>query len=251
MTGKAGVEPLKAIMETRAGPAKRRVAHIAKVPADPSAVMIKDAERTRAEILDVATQEFSRRGFRGGRINEIALKTRTSKRMIYYYFGSKEGLYQAVLFEHYRRLRGDERELDFDAKPPIEALTLLVHFTFDWYAAHAAEVPLVMVENIHQGAHIKKLPTIEPLNSRAISLVQRIYERGVREGVMRPGLRPIDIYISIASASFFNISNPFTFAAIFGHDMAAKDEFELRRAAVTDMIIRYVAMNPDESVHRA
>ena len=237
-------EPGRAIDKAKAEPPesrpKRRAAHFAKLATDPGGGMIKDAERTRAEILAVATEEFSRRGFSGGRVNEIALKTRTSKRMIYYYFGSKAGLYQAVLLEHYRRLRTDEGQLALDSKPPLEALQRLVHFTFDWYVEHAAEVPLVMVENIHQGAHIRKLPALESLNSKAIDLVQRIYERGVKDGAMRPGIRPIDIYMSIAAASFFNISNRHTVAALFGYDMADAQELARRRIAVTDMIISYV-----------
>jgi len=226
-------------------PAKRRATHTWKSPsADPSVLLIKDAERTRSEIIEVATKEFSNKGYSGGRINEIALRTRTSKRMIYYYFGSKEGLYKAVLFEHYRRLRTDEQLLNLDSKPPLEALRALVHFTFDWYLDHADQVPLVMVENIHQGRHVKNLPTIEPLNSVAISVVSRICERGVADGVIRPGLRPIDVYMSIASASFFNVSNRYTFAAIFNHDMTSKKECKIRRDAITDMILRYVAADP-------
>ena len=233
---------------SNAAKTKRRAAHTAKSAAPSSDVLlVKDAERTRAEILEVATKEFSRNGFAGGRINEIAEQTRTSKRMIYYYFGSKRGLYLAVLYEHYRNLRGDERELHLDSKPPMEALRLLVQFTFDWYLDHSSQVPLVMVENIHQGKNINSLPDIALLNSGAIDLVSKVYERGVAEGVMRPGLRPIDIYITIASASFFNVSNRYTFAAIFNHDMGAPEETELRRAALTDVVLRYVAADGQDT----
>jgi AcrR family transcriptional regulator len=246
MTARSKTKAVKPLEDARPAPPKRRATHTWKSPsADPSVLLIKDAERTRAEIIEVATKEFSNKGYSGGRINEIALRTRTSKRMIYYYFGSKEGLYKAVLFEHYRTLRADEHLLNLDSKPPLEALRDLVHFTFDWYLEHADQVPLVMVENIHQGRHVKNLPTIEPLNSVAISVVQRICERGVADGVIRPGLRPIDIYMSIASASFFNVSNRYTFAAIFNHDMASKKEAKIRRDSITEMILRYVAADPD------
>jgi AcrR family transcriptional regulator len=225
---------------------KRRATHTWRKNAqDSSVLLVKDAERTRAEIIAVATEEFSTYGYSGGRINEIAERTRTSKRMIYYYFGSKEGLYRAVLYEHYRRLRTDEQDLHLEKLPPLDALKALIHFTFDWYLDHADQVPLVMVENIHQGRHIKTLPTIEILNSVAINVVQNICKRGVADGVIRPGLRPIDIYMSIASASFFNVSNRYTFAAIFGHDMTPKKEAKIRRDAITEMILRYVAVDAD------
>ena len=223
-------------------PPKRRVAHTAKRNSKTGPeLVVKDAERTRAEIIEVATKEFSQRGYSGGRINEIAERTRTSKRMIYYYFGSKEELYRAVLYEHYRRLRANDSAAGLQDKPPLDALAALTRLTFDWYVDHANEVPLVMVENTHRGKHISSLPEFESLNSTAIELVRSIYERGVANGTMRPGLRPIDIYITIASASFFNVSNRYTFKAIFGHDMSLKDEIERRREALTDTVLRYVA----------
>jgi len=245
MTASSKTAAAASAIEAKAITPRRRATHTWKSPSqDPSVLLIKDAERTQAEIIAVATEEFSTNGYSGGRINEIALRTRTSKRMIYYYFGSKEGLYRAVLFEHYRRLRAAEAKLKLDSKPPLEALTSLIHFTFDWYLRHADQVPLVMVENIHRGRHIKHLPTIEPLNSVVIGLVNRICERGVAEGVIRPGLRPVDIYMSIAATSFFNVSNRYTFASIFGHDMTSKKEAKLRRDAVTEMILHYVSVDP-------
>jgi hypothetical protein len=101
-----------------------------------------------------------------------------------------------------------------------------------------------MVENIHRGEHIRTLPNIESLNSTAIEVITSIYERGVQSGVMRPGLRPIDIYMTIAAASFFNVSNRYTFKAIFAHDISTPEEIALRRHAVTDTVLRYVAVNP-------
>jgi AcrR family transcriptional regulator len=64
-----------------------------------------DPEKTKQDILDVATHEFAAKGLSGARIDEIAERIRTSKRMIYYYFGSKEALYLAVLEDAYRRIR--------------------------------------------------------------------------------------------------------------------------------------------------
>ena len=207
-----------------------------------------DPERTKADIIEVATREFSENGYSGGRVDEIAERTKTSKRMIYYYFGSKKGLYKAVLFEHYRRLRADEQEMHLEEKAPLEALKSLVHFTFDWYVKNADQVPLVMVENIHRAAHLSEMPTIEPLNTVVIGLVDRLCKRGVADGSIRAGVRPVDIYTSIAATSFFNISNRWTFKAVFGHDMTRPAEIKARRDAVTEMILRYVATDPDRTV---
>lgn len=199
-----------------------------------------DPERTKANIIQVATEEFSEVGYSGARIDRIADRMNTSKRMIYYYFGSKEGLYSAVLLEYYRNLRGAEADLRLDEKPPLEALKELMEFTFDYHAANADNVRLVMVENIHKGRHIKQMPTLEPINTSVIDTVGRICERGVKLGVIRAEVKPWDVYSSIAALSFFNVSNRYTFAAIFNHDMISPQAAAERRAAVVDMIIRYV-----------
>ena len=85
-----------------------------------------DPERTKANIMEVAAAEFGEKGLAGARIDEIAAATNTSKRMIYYYFGSKEGLYLAVLEESYRRVRGTEGELHLEDLEPEQALRRLV-----------------------------------------------------------------------------------------------------------------------------
>ncbi|MGX1315797.1 AcrR family transcriptional regulator [Streptomyces calvus] len=92
---------------------------------------IRDAARTRAEILDVATQEFARAGYDGARVDEIAARTRTTKRMIYYYFGGKEQLFTAVLERAYGVIREAEQQLDVDHLDPVAAVRRLAELTFD------------------------------------------------------------------------------------------------------------------------
>lgn len=196
-----------------------------------------DPERTKADIIAVATAEFSEKGYSGGRVDEIAERTKTSKRMIYYYFGSKGGLYRAVLLEYYRKLRTAERELNLEDKPPLEALKLLVGFTYDWHMAHGDDVRLVMVENIHQARHLAELPSIEPINLSVVALTTRILARGVEAGVMRKSVEPMDLYLSIAALCFFNVSNRHTISAIFGYDMTSAKVMKVRRAAIIDMVL--------------
>jgi AcrR family transcriptional regulator len=92
-----------------------------KTPVRKLKTRTNDPERTMAEILLVATQEFADKGLAGARIDEIAAATRTSKRMIYYYFSSKEGLYLAVLEAAYRRMRQIEAELHLQDLEPVQA----------------------------------------------------------------------------------------------------------------------------------
>ena len=128
-----------------------------ETPKPPAPELVKetgrtnDPARTMAEILTVATHEFADKGLTGARIDEIAAATRTSKRMIYYYFGSKDGLYLAVLEEAYRRMRSIESDLHLDDLPPAEALKRLVEFTYDHHRDNEDFIRLVRNERIKSG----------------------------------------------------------------------------------------------------
>jgi AcrR family transcriptional regulator len=187
--------------------------------AEEAAPRVNGADKTRANIIEVATSVFARKGLSGARVDEIADLTHTSKRMIYYYFGSKEALYEAVLAEAYTAIRSVERELDLDTLPALDALDRLVRFTFDYENGAPEFIRLIMVENIHQAVHLKKIPNIRSLNSGAIDEVRRICERGVKEGTIRADVDPIDLHMSISALCFFNVSNRSTFSTIFDVDM--------------------------------
>lgn len=199
-----------------------------------------DPERTMANIMEVAMTEFAEKGLAGARIDEIADATHTSKRMIYYYFGSKEGLYLAVLEESYRRMREIEGQLNLDDLEPEAALRRLVEFTFDHHASNEVYIRLVVSENMNRGQYLAQSKTIQQLNVPAISSIHKLYERGVASGVFRPGLDPIDIHASISALTFFNVSNRHTFGLIFKRDFAAPGVATLRRAAVVEMVVRFV-----------
>jgi AcrR family transcriptional regulator len=201
----------------------------------------KNPEKTRANIIDVATAEFAERGLSGARVDRIAERTNTSKRMLYYYFGDKDGLYRAVLLSYYEKLRSSELTLDLSHHEPLEALKLLVDFTFDYHLKNAAIVRLVMVENIHKGQHVAKLPQATMVNSSVLDAVADICARGARQGSMRSGLDNFDLYTTIAALCFFNVSNRYTFRSIFKHDMADPKEAQLRRKSVWEVIRRFVA----------
>lgn len=200
----------------------------------------QDPEGVRRNILDVARDAFVEFGLSGARVDDIAARTATSKRMIYYYFGDKEGLYRAVLEEAYSRMRQAELSLDLARLPPQEALARLVGFAFDYHADNAYFVRLVMVENIHHARHLKQSDVIGQMNLPAISVVRSIYERGVVEGHFRPDLDPLDIHLTISALGFYNVSNQATIAQVFGHDMSANAARARRRATAVDTVLRFV-----------
>ena len=200
-----------------------------------------DPERTMANIMEVALAEFAEKGLAGARIDEIAAATQTSKRMIYYYFQSKEGLYLAVLEESYRRMREIESEQHLEDLAPEAALRKLVEFTFDHHSSNENYIRLVISENMNRGQFLAQSQTIQQLNVPAISAIRRLYERGVASGVFRPGLDAIDIHASISALTFFNVSNRHTFGLIFKRDLSDPKVAAARRTAITEMVLRYVS----------
>ncbi len=197
-------------------------------------------EQTRRSILEAAIAEFSEKGFSGGRVDDIAARTRTTKRMIYYYFGGKEQLYAAVLEHMYGGMRDAEQALHLDALPPLEALRRLVEVTFDYHAAHPEFVRLVSVENIHEARIVAASPTIRARNTAVIGTLRELLARGEREGAFRPGLDALDLHMFISSFCFYRVSNRHTLAAIFGRDLRTPETLAAHRRMIVEAVLRYV-----------
>jgi AcrR family transcriptional regulator len=202
-----------------------------------------NGEGSRRNIIAIATEEFAAKGFSGARIDEIAARTNTSKRMIYYYFTDKEGLFVAVLEEAYGRIRQIESALDLEHLEPEQALRALVGFTFDYQNENQDFIRLVMVENIHNGAHLAKSKLIQDLNVSVIETLRRIYERGREAGVFRDGIDEIDLHMSISALCFFNVANRATFSRIFKRDMTSPAALARRREVVVETIVRYAKVD--------
>ena len=212
----------------------------AQSQAERASVRTQDPEGTRQNIIEVASEEFALNGLSGARIDEIAARTRSSKRMIYYYFGDKEGLYLSVLENAYRLVREGESKLDIDGLSPLDALRKLVEFTFEHHSKHEDFIRMVMIENIHHAEFLEKSKVIRQLNVTAIGTIEALYARGVKDGLFRPGLDPIELHWQVSALCFFNVSNRATFSKLFGRDLGtAKAQASLKRNAV-DMVLRYV-----------
>ena len=224
----------------RGRPPGRSAAAAGAVAEGDDASRTNDPERTTADILAVATREFADKGLAGARIDAIADATRTSKRMIYYYFGSKEGLYVAVLEDAYRRMRSIEAELHLEDLQPEDALRRLVGFTCDYQLANPDFIRLVMTENIHRGEFLAQSKTIQQLNVPAIDAVRAVYQRGVKAGVFRKDVDPVDLHMSISALCFFNVSNRHTFSLIFKRDLDSPRAVGARRDSIVEMIVRFV-----------
>ena len=198
---------------------------------------MKDAERTRRSILDAATEEFARVGLGGARVDRIAERSGANKRMLYYYFGSKENLFLAALEESYARIRAAERELDLEHRDPREALKKLVEFTWDYYLRHPEFMTLLNSENLHKGRHVRRSRRVRELHSPLVETLGGILRRGERAGLFRRGVDPVQLYISIAGEGYFYLSNRYTLSRIFDRDLMNTRALASRARHNAEMIL--------------
>ena len=201
----------------------------------------RDKERTRQEILDVAIREFARNGYSGARVDEIAARTRTTKRMIYYYFGGKEQLYIAALEQAYSTARDAERQLDVEHLDPVAAIRRLAELTFDHHESHPDFISLVAIENIHRAEFISRSPALAELSTPAVAVIARILDRGRAAGVFPRQVEAIDVHMMISAFCFFRVSNRHTFGALFGVDMLDPARRGQYRRMVGDMVVSYLS----------
>ena len=200
----------------------------------------RDAERTKREILETATGEFAERGYAGARVDEIAARMRTTKRMIYYYFGSKEQLFVAVLERAYSEIREAEQSVDVEGLDPPAAIRRIAELTFDHHESHPDFIRLVSIENIHHAEHMAKSEAIARLGSPATDVIGRILERGRADGVFRTDIDAIDLHMMISAFCVFRIANRHTFGTLFGRDLTDAALRDRYRTMVGDMVVDYL-----------
>ena len=200
----------------------------------------RDRERTQAEILAVATREFSEHGYSGARVDEIAELTRTTKRMIYYYFESKQGLYAAVLRAAYAEIRSKEQTIAVDHLVPVAAIRRIAELTFDHHESHPDFIRLVAIENIHRAEHLAQLPNLDELGSPAIELIDAILARGRADGTFTRDADGLDVHMIISSYCVFRIANRHTFSTLFGRDLIDPERRDHYRQMLGDLVIGYL-----------
>lgn len=200
----------------------------------------RDAERTRADLLAVATAVFAESGYSGARVDDIAERTRTTKRMIYYYFGGKEGLYMAVLENAYRGIREAEQRLQVDHVDPIVAIRRLTELTFDHHLDHQAFVRLVAIENIHRGEYIRRLDSLRSLAQPATTVLDEILTRGREQGVFRADVEAVDVHIVISSYCVFQVANRYTFGFLFDVNFTEASQRAHLRRMIGDVVVGWL-----------
>jgi AcrR family transcriptional regulator len=203
---------------------------------------VRDADATRARILEAAKKEFARSGLGGARVDVIAEKARANKRMIYHYFQSKEGLFQTVLENAYVDIRTAEQKLNLGHLEPRAALERLVRFTWDYYLKNPEFITLINSENLHRAKHLKRSELVQVYSRQFVAMVSDILDRGVATGVFRAGIDPVQLNITIAAIGYYYLTNRFTGSIVFERDLMARDALATRLQFNIDTILRLVCV---------
>ena len=207
---------------------------------NPTEFRSRDADRSQQTILLAARDEFAKYGLAGARVDRIAERAGINKRLIYYYFKSKDDLFLTVLENTYADIRAAEQKLHLDEMDPVEAIRQLVSFTWHYYLDHPEFISLLNSENQENATHLKKSLHIKEMNSPLVQMLGTVLERGRHQVLFRSDIDPIQLYISIASICYFYLSNNHTLSAIFGRDLRAPKAMAQRLSHMTDMVLGYV-----------
>jgi AcrR family transcriptional regulator len=211
-------------------------------------------ERTdllETRILDAAVEEFAEHGFAGARIERVSAAAGTVDRMLYYYYGNKERLYQAVLAKIYEDMIGAQREF-VSPEDPVEGMRQLVQHSWDHYLTHPNLVRLLMNENLLRGKHIRQAPQV--VERTALPLVQTVatlLESGQARGVFRRDVSSEHVLMTIMSLGFFYLSNQYTCATWIGADLMSRPRRAAWREHICDVVLRMLATGEEPAEAQA
>ncbi|ELW9449237.1 TetR family transcriptional regulator [Burkholderia cenocepacia] len=200
----------------------------------------RDPEGTRRRILMAAAEEFANGGLFGARVDQIARRAETNERMLYYYFGSKEQLFTAVLEHAFFALTEAERVLDLDGVAPVEAVTRLAHFVWDYYRDHPELLRLINNENLHEARYLHKSTRIREMMSPIVAKLGNVLMRGQKAGLFRGDVDPLRFYVTLSGLGYYIVSNRFTLAATLGRDFTDTDERAEMVRMNTEVLLAYL-----------
>lgn len=213
----------------------------ARAPGMRPGVRELSAQATRESILRAAIRIFAAHGYDGGRIEQISRAAKSHDRMIYYYFGSKEGLFRAALGEIYRRFNEAESALALDPGQPVASLEAVVRFMWDYYRKHPEFIRLLNTENLLRGRHLAKGARMREYSSPAIGILQGVLDAGRARGLFREDASARDVYLMIASLGYFYLSNRYTLSAFLDEQLDAPEAMDHWAGFIVDAVMRTVS----------
>lgn len=228
---------------TKTAKAKRPGAVARKQPKRRVAASPRDPDRTRATVLAAARREFARLGLAGARVDEIVRIAGVSKQVIYYYFGSKDGLFRAALLSSYEEIRANNEEYARNAVggSPEERLQNLIVHLFDRIGAHREVISLIVEENRYRGKHLRNSDLPYRSSEPMVAHLAEILTEGEASAVFRPKIDPTQLFLDIFSMCLFYFTNLYTVSAVVGADLSAAQEIKRRRDHIVQSVMNSIA----------
>ena len=199
---------------------------------------------TKANILRAATRVFARYGYDGGSIEKISTSAKSVDRMIYYYFGSKEGLFIEVLENAYRRMNEAELKLKLDTSRPLEGLNAVIAFVLSYYRKNPEFITLLNTENLQRGKHIAKSVSARQYSSPAIAIISELLQNGIAQKLFRQDISARNVYLLIAATAYFYMSNRYTLSAFLGEDLKTPEAIAAWQSFISTTVLRTVLLKP-------
>ena len=211
----------------------------------------RTAALSKEKILKAAIAEFALKGLDGARVDEVARRSGINKTLLYHHIGNKDRLFTAALEATYQTIR--ERQRDFLARQmdPETGVRELVHLLMSIWVEHPEYGKLLASENFHGGKHVKRSKLIGEMYQQLVETLNDLLQKGVEQGIFRPGIDAIDLYISISSLSAYYVAHQHTLHALFHLDVMNPQRLRQRENHILDMILRYVRTNPDARPYAA
>lgn len=200
----------------------------------------RNAERTRATLLEIATEEFANKGYAGARVDEIVQRCGVTKNVLYHYFESKEQLFVEVMELAYERMRKRQNEWSFAELEPEEAIAKLTIYTFEHFRDEPQIIRLLNSENLYKAKHIKMSRKIPDLYNPLISAISDVLAKGRAAGRFRDDVDLADLYITISGLSYFYLSNQYTLGHVLRQDLMDEKRLKQREKHIVDVVLGYL-----------
>ncbi|MDR7147760.1 TetR/AcrR family transcriptional regulator [Rhizobium sp. BE258] len=210
----------------------------------------RNPAQTRMQILTAAMVEFATHGLSGARVDEIAARAETNKRMIYHYFGSKDGLFGAVLEEAYATFQDAQNAAAADTTDPLTSLKKIVEATWAFYRDQPEFIVLMNDENVHRASHLRHCFMLKRRAPKAVALIGDTLARGRELGLFRD-IDPEQLSLTIDALCYHYFSNRFTMEVMHDKEFMTDKRLNQRLDEICSTIlcvvhIRDGKLSPDE-----
>ena len=193
----------------------------------------------KEKIFQSAIALFAEYGLNGARMEQIAEKAGTTKRMVVYHFKNKENLYLLVLEHVYTQIRASEKALSLAGMPPVEALVNLVEATFDYHADHPDYIRIICMETMQRVRNKKQNSYLRQINRSALDLLEEILRRGKEKQLFSETVDARDLHRLISSFSFHYVANSYTFTLLFEEGADEQAQRQHYRKMAVQVALRY------------